>query len=155
MVPTENSVQESVISWAESILVSINSDCKYLGCYNLYEGPLKPEGGVYGMLVNWLFMVPNGSAIAGNAKQRAMYVNALKRRGMKNGVSDLFLSLPVGRYHGCYLEIKRTSKSPISQAQEDWVELMLKTGYAAKICCGYQECVEYLQSYLQGSFKVS
>ncbi len=107
---------------------------------------------MYGSLTNWLFMVPNGSAIAGNSEQRAKYMNALKRRGLKPGVSDLFLSLPVGKYHGCYLEIKRSSKSPVSDQQEKWVALMLRTGYAAKVCCGYDECIEYLKSYLDGSY---
>lgn len=151
MIPTENQVQEAVIAWSDTILVAINSDRQYIGCCYYGNVTEKPDGGIVGPLLSWLFMVPNGSAIAGNAEQRAKYVNALKRRGMKPGVSDLFLSLPVGKYNGCYLEIKRDKKSPVSDDQEKWIELMLRTGYAAKVCCGYDECIEYLKSYLSGT----
>lgn len=61
--------------------------------------------------------VPNGSVLAGDAKARAMQVNALKRNGMRVGFPDLILIASGGRTG--FFEVKRKGET-LSEQQVHW-----------------------------------
>lgn len=61
--------------------------------------------------------VPNGSVLAGGARERAMQVNALKRNGMRPGFPDLICLHSEGRVG--FMEIKREGEK-LSEAQNHW-----------------------------------
>ena len=100
----------------------------------------------------WVFAyaVPNGATLAGSAKQRARLMNAMKAQGLKPGVSDICIALPVGRWHGAYIEMKRDRKSKVTDEQKEWLTLMASVGYYTGIAPGLDSAIEHTKTYLKG-----
>ena len=69
--------------------------------------------------------------------------------GVLAGVSVYFLPLPKGKYHGLFLELKRTKGGKVSALQVEWVKLMRENGYAAGICYGADHAIEVIERYLK------
>lgn len=122
-VPTESEEQQAVIEWASW------------------------QPWIRGRLI----AVPNGSHLAGDARQRAIQMARLKREGLREGVSDLFLAIPAGRYAGLWLEMKRADPglSKVSDAQTDWLALMEESGYSVAVCHGAAVAIRAIQDYKQ------
>lgn len=99
-------------------------------------------------LFDFAFAVPNGSMLAGDSKQRAKYMAFLRRRGLKPGVSDIVIALPIGTYHGMYLELKRLKGGVVTKEQRDWQALMLRVGYLAVIARGFEAAKSATLNYL-------
>jgi hypothetical protein len=74
----------------------------------------------------------------------------MKAQGLKTGVSDIVIALPVGRWPGAYLELKRNAKSKVSDAQRNWLTLMARAGYYTGIAPGFESAVEHTKTYLKG-----
>lgn len=89
-----------------------------------------------------LFHIPNG----GRRDQRE--AQHFKRLGVKAGVSDLFLPVPRGSYHGLWIEMK-TPGGKVSQAQKEWLEAMQEQGYAGFVCYGADEACDVIEDYLK------
>lgn len=91
-----------------------------------------------------LYHIPNGGS---RNEVEAMH---LRRQGVKSGVPDL--CLPVSRCgcHGLYIELKRRQGGRISQNQSAWLVALNTQGYAAKVCYGWEDARETLESYLKG-----
>lgn len=68
--------------------------------------------------------------------------------GLKAGVSDYFLAYPTSRHHGLWIELKRRSKSNVTEQQLWWLTAMQKHNYEAKICYGWEESRETILQYL-------
>ena len=51
--------------------------------------------------LEWLYHIPNGG------KRGKIEAARFKAMGVKAGVPDLCLPVPMGRYHGLYIEMKR------------------------------------------------
>lgn len=76
------------------------------------------------------------------------------------GIPDLFVAAPRGRYHGCFLELKRADKSPYLkttgklstephiQQQAQVLQALADAGYWANFCVGYDEAVRLLRWYM-------
>ncbi len=94
------------------------------------------------------FAVPNGMQVAGGPKARGKYMNAMKRRGLTPGVSDVVLALPRGHYHGAFFELKRNAKSHASDEQSSFLNRMKDRGYYAVFACGWDELKSYVDHYL-------
>ena len=89
-----------------------------------------------------LFHVPNGGA-----RYKAT-AGRMKAEGVKSGVPDICLPVARGKYHGLFVEMKRTGGGKASLAQEDWLDRLNQQGYAAMICHGWQEAAEVIRLYL-------
>lgn len=89
-----------------------------------------------------LFHIPNGG------KRDPIEAKHLKEQGVKKGVPDLCLPVPRGEYHALYIEMK-TEKGRTSEAQEWWIEELLKQGNLAVVCHGWEEAVICLTNYLR------
>ena len=71
-----------------------------------------------------------------------------KAEGVKAGVSDLCLPVPLNGYHGMYIEMKRPDhKNKPTAEQKDWLEYFNSVGYKAVVCYGYEEAVTEIQRY--------
>lgn len=68
---------------------------------------------------------------------------------MKSGVPDLCLPVARGANHGLYIELKRQRGGRISEEQVRWIDGLLKQGYAAAICKGWQEAASVIIDYLR------
>lgn len=101
-------------------------------------------------LWDFSYAVPNGAMLAGSAEQRARYMNALKKQGFKNGVSDIVIAFPLHGYHGAYIELKRDKRSPISDDQTTWQSRMKTAGYFTAIAVGLDEALAAVRTYWSG-----
>lgn len=82
-----------------------------------------------------LFAIPNGGArhIATAAR--------LKREGVRAGVPDLFLALPVGKDHGLFIELKAGKAGRVSEAQTRMQAVLFGSGYATVVCRSFDEAM--------------
>lgn len=90
-----------------------------------------------------MFAIPNGGA------RDAVTGAMLKAEGVKPGVPDIFLPLPVGDYHGLFVEMKTARGRPTPE-QREWLMRLKNRGYAAVLCRGLDEAIDTLNAYLSG-----
>lgn len=100
--------------------------------------------------LNWqhpdlvFFAIPNGG--------RRSKGEAIKMRleGVKAGVPDIFISEPIGSYHGLYVELKRIdmNEKSVSKDQKDIHSVLLDKGYQVKVCYGAAHAYKEILSYL-------
>lgn len=93
--------------------------------------------------LNLLYHVPNGGS------RHKAEAGRLRAEGVKAGVPDLCLPVARGQYHGLYIELKRQRGGRISEEQARWIDGLLKQGYAAAICKGWQEAANVITDYLR------
>jgi hypothetical protein len=94
--------------------------------------------------LRYLIAIPNGG------KRDARTAAALKREGVKPGVSDLLLAYPCHGRHGLWIEMKARHGGEVSASQEAWVFDMRVLGYAAGVAYGWLEARELIEDYLAG-----
>lgn len=87
-----------------------------------------------------VFHIPNG----GLRNEREAH--NLKLQGVKAGVPDLCFPVPMGKYHGMYIEMK-TGKNKTTQAQDEWLELLKNNGYMTAVCYGFDEAKAVIDKY--------
>lgn len=88
-----------------------------------------------------LFAIPNGGS---RSKATA---GRLKAEGVRPGVSDIFLSVPKGCYHGLYIEMKAIS-GRASDEQKKWIAAAREYGYRAEVCFGADSAWAVICEYL-------
>ena len=69
-----------------------------------------------------LYHVPNGGS-RGKAE-----AGRFRAEGVKSGVPDLCLPVARGKWHGLYIELKRTKGGRVSQAQREWLAALQREG---------------------------
>lgn len=89
-----------------------------------------------------LHAIPNGG------KRNIKEASRLKKEGAKAGVSDIFLPVARGSYHGLYIELK-ADKGKLSESQKWWIEETTKQGYYSVVCFGWVEASEVIKGYLR------
>ena len=72
-----------------------------------------------------------------------------KETGYVPGFPDLQILEARGGYFGLFIEIKLDKQSYPSQYQKDWIKDLLIRGYMAKVCKGYDECIDALENYFK------
>lgn len=88
-----------------------------------------------------VFAIPNGSNKGFAARQ------VFKATGLKSGVPDVFVAVPVNDHNGLFIEFK-TSKGKISDSQKAWHERLQRNGYRVSVCRSLSEAIEAVESYL-------
>ena len=90
-----------------------------------------------------LFAIPNGG-------YRPMATAAmLHEEGVRAGVPDCCLPVARGRFHSCWLELKRADRSNhATPAQQEWIERLRSYGHMTAVCYGADEAVEVITGYL-------
>lgn len=94
------------------------------------------------LLRNLTFAIPNGGT------RDPIEAKHLKEEGVRRGVPDIFVALPLGGYHGLFIEMKRRKGSTISKDQREWIEKLQEQGYVANICMGFDEARAAVERYL-------
>lgn len=90
-----------------------------------------------------VFAIPNGGS------RNKIEAARLKAAGVSAGVPDLFLPIPVKRYHGLFVEMKVGKNKP-SPAQDEWIDLLRRNGYAVKVCYGAEAAIHTIEDYIHG-----
>ena len=93
--------------------------------------------------VKYLFAIPNGG-------HRHIAVAAkLKASGVKSGVPDLFLPLPIpGRSAGLWIEMKAPGGT-VTQNQDDYLRFLYEVGFLTKVCYSAQDAIDEIRGYLE------
>ena len=79
-----------------------------------------------------------------------------KAEGMRKGVSDLFLAVPMNNFCGLFIEMKKpelkpkraNSKGGVSDEQAKFIKDMNNIGYKAIVCYGADDAFKQILSYL-------
>lgn len=87
--------------------------------------------------------IPNGGM---RSKSEAARFKAM---GVKRGVSDVFLPVSKGGYHGLYIELKAKDGRP-EKAQKEWIAAVREQGYYAAVCYGGIEAANLVEAYMKG-----
>lgn len=141
----EESEQAAVVQWAATQPIGRNA----VQWHNL-------TGKTIG---DFLFMVPNGVYLAGDARQRARQAMRLKAAGFKPGVCDLVLPVAIGQWHSLYIEMKLPRRHPLtgkrldsklSDSQREFGQLMLAAGNCWVVAHGQVEATGALAAYIRG-----
>ena len=90
------------------------------------------------------FAIPNGG------KRNKREAARLRSMGVRPGVSDYFLSVPRGIYHGLYIELKAMPPhhATLTQLQRAWIVLQKTNGYHAAECRGWNIAAELITAYM-------
>lgn len=96
------------------------------------------------------FAIPNGGS-RGDTQFSAMIVGGkLKAEGVKAGVSDCFLAVPRGGYHGLFIEMKRRGKiKGATKDQKEFGAMVQKNGYGFIVCDSWQMARDILIQYME------
>lgn len=98
--------------------------------------------------LKWIYAVPNGG-------DRQAHVGAsMAAEGVKRGVPDLCLPVPVGRYAGLYIEMKIPSRERelnggLSERQVDWCDFLSGQHYAVAVCYGWESAKKTIRCYYE------
>ena len=98
-----------------------------------------------GAVINdYLYAIPNGGK-----RDKGVAVK-LKKQGVKAGVSDLHLALPMFGLPGLWIEMKQPNKSKAdtSPKQKAWLARMKLAGYVVVIAYGWDEAKAAIENYL-------
>lgn len=105
------------------------------------------------------------SKISAKGKRYSPEAQKLKAMGMQAGFPDLFIYLPMGGYHGLFVELKRSKKdrdielitdnikpkgSGAADSQVEIISNLNAQGYLAVVAYGYDAATEFIKDYLKG-----
>lgn len=94
--------------------------------------------------IGLMFAIPNGGA------RNAIVASKLKAEGVKAGVPDVFLPVPVGEYHGLWIELK-VKPNRLSPEQLDWMWKLRRAGYRAEtVYDDWDKARRLVEAYLRG-----
>lgn len=143
-IKSEHSEQVELFRWANEVayagfeLVVGNAPKPY------DKSKLKPVP-----TLSLMHAIPNGGARGNDSQTNKIRGAMLKAEGVKKGVPDIFLPVPMGQYHGLYIEMKVADKTKgrPSAEQLDMIDKLRALGYACVICYGADEAKHWLQVY--------
>jgi hypothetical protein len=101
---------------------------------------------------DFLFAIPNGG------KRGVATASRLVATGVKRGIPDICLPLPINRFHGLYIELKKlaalsATNGGVDDAQKFWHARLREQGYAVSVCYGWVHAADVIERYLQGVLK--
>lgn len=105
-------------------------------------------------------------AIANGGKRDKITAGMLKAEGVKRGVPDIFLPLPMPmsgtnrwdrRYCGLYVEMKRPKANgqaagSTSDDQDNWIVYLRSAGYAVGVYFDWRSAAKAIQEYIEGVY---
>lgn len=119
------------------------------------ELELESENSIQARLFSWawanidlapelelMYSIPNGSNKS--KSERALF----QRTGLKAGMPDVALSIPSGKYHGLFIELK-AAKGRISDDQRKVISQLRDQGYFVAICFSAQDAAKVVCLYLE------
>lgn len=89
----------------------------------------------------FLFHIPNES-VGGYG-----WMIRNRQMGMKKGVPDLMLPIPMHGYHGLFIEMKAKG-GRLSQEQKSWLNALDTFGYKTAVCVGWEAAAKELEGYM-------
>ena len=99
-----------------------------------------------------IFSIPNALKLGSRAGNKYAMLRNLKNEGLLKGVSDLFVPIPRGNYHGLFIELKNIGKTrcSVSEDQRWFIDEMRESGYRAEWAPGFDKAKEIITEYMKG-----
>lgn len=91
-------------------------------------------------ILNWMYANANGG------KRNAREGRRLKAQGVKAGVWDIFLPLPMHDYHGLFIEMKH-GKNKLTKKQSEFGQFVHEQGYLTATCYNWDEARRVITDY--------
>lgn len=82
----------------------------------------------------------------GGSRNKAEAVK-LKQIGVKAGIPDLCLPVPMGMYSGLYIEMKYDA-GRLEDSQKKMLKALAAAGHYCTVCYGAEEAIRVLQEYI-------
>lgn len=73
----------------------------------------------------------------------------MKAEGVKKGVPDLFLPVPIRPYHGLYIEVKAKG-GRLTPEQKVYIKRLTERGYRVRIGWSLEELIDIIIDYYKG-----
>ena len=113
-------------------------------------------------VINWLdhlavnmwpqYRMPDGKllyyAVPNGGKRHIRTAKKLKQEGTRSGIPDLSLPIPVGQYHGLYIEMKKQKGGSTSKEQKMWIDALRKMNYRVEVANGHKVAIDLITRYL-------
>ena len=96
----------------------------------------------FGIPEQLLFAIPNGG------QRNIITAKRMKDEGVRAGIPDLFLAVPRGKFHGLFVEMKKTRGGVVSDAQKACMQMLSENGYCVTVCHGFIEAKTAITRYL-------
>lgn len=71
--------------------------------------------------------------------------------GLRSGVPDLCLPVPMGKYGALYIELKRNEKQKKTELQTAWIETLRELGNRAEFAYGWKHAMTIILDYLENN----
>ena len=104
--------------------------------------------GYYPQFQSLLMSIPNGQNVGPVVGQR------MKDMGQLKGAPDLLLAVPVGPFHGLFIEMK-TEGGRVTTSQKEIHEYLREQGYAVYVCYCANEAMKVTNEYLKPRYSYS
>jgi hypothetical protein len=92
-------------------------------------------------IIDDLHAIPNGGA------RHPAVAGKLKAEGVKRGIPDLMLTIPVPPYHGLFIEMKARG-GRLTEEQREQIARLQARGYHAVCCVGFDDARIAIERYL-------
>ena len=94
--------------------------------------------------------------LANGGSRNVIEARNLKLQNVLPGVSDYFLAIPSGRYHGAWIELKSKKKSALlSESQKEWLLMMNEMGYYGVVAYGADDALKKINDYLAEKVEIT
>lgn len=90
-------------------------------------------------VIDYLYAVPN------DGRYNPQEAVRLTKQGVKSGISDLHLALPMSGKHGLWI---RMTKASVSLTQCEWQIRMDNAGFETVVCFGWEEAKQAIIEYI-------
>lgn len=100
-----------------------------------------------GRLGHFMFAIPN------EGKRSKVLGAKMRAQGLRSGVPDIFLALPMHGRPGLFIEMKKQKGGVVSDNQEKWISRLKLAGYVVEVCKGAEEAKKVITNYLRGRYE--
>ena len=90
-----------------------------------------------------LFAIPNGG------DRNTATALRMQAEGVRRGIPDMCCAIPVGKWHGAYIEHKRVDGGQPSKEQKECLGLLAEQGYFTAVAWGAEDLFAILLAYLE------
>lgn len=94
-------------------------------------------------LAKLAFAIPNGGA------RSKVTASILKAEGVKAGVPDVFVPVPINLHHGLYIEFKHGANKP-NPEQQEFLQRMDSLGFCCAVAYDWQLAQQHTIRYFKG-----
>jgi hypothetical protein len=95
-------------------------------------------------MLKLMFAIPNGT------RTTPWIARRMKEEGLKAGVPDIFLPIPVYPWHGLFIELKRADGGTVRPIQKAWLKALGELDYHCCIANGFEEAKTIIINYIEG-----